>query len=240
MRRLILGVGITLLGFASPSAAQNTAIPQLERFIDVSYRIQLPAHECTIPSAVIGLARRYHLIAGVEYLLVDCQRLFTAPRRDGEVVNLQGLSIGEGLKKLAEIDPRYRWMEVDGVVVVRPLVSWTDPKNMLNFTTQSFVLEDVNVGSALAAVVSALQGYEGPSQHLHTSAQGTEQGARQFKVKTGTTSVGEALNAIVRAHGAAWWEIQLASMQENAPPVIRIHTFDGTGLGLTVMDRRQR
>jgi hypothetical protein len=240
MRRLIFGVSVTLLGYASPAAAQNTAIPPLERIIDTSHKIPLPAHECTVPSAVSRLARQYHFIAGVEYLLVDCQPLFVGTPRDAAVINLQSLSVGEALKKLTEIDPRYRWMELDGVVVVRPVVAWTDRQNMLNFTTQSFVLEDVNVGSALAAAVAALQGYAGPSEQLHSSAQGTEQGARQFSVKTGATSGADALSAIVRAHGAAWWEVQLASMQAKPYPVVRIHTFDGTGLGLSVLSRSPR
>jgi hypothetical protein len=240
MRWLIIGVALTLLGLPGPAVAQNAAIPPLQRLIDTSYRVALPAHECTVPSTVSGLARQYQFIAGVEYLLVDCQPLYTGTPRDAAVIDLQGLAISDALKKLTEIDPRYRWTAIDGVVVVRPVVAWTDSKNILNFTTRSFVLGDVNVGSALAAVVAALTGQSGPADALHASAQRTEQGAREFSVKMGAASGGDALNAIVRAHGAAWWEVQLGSMQANPLPVVRIHTFDGTGLGLSARSRKPR
>ena len=240
MRWLMFGAGLTLLGFASAASAQNSSIPPLERLVDTSYRISIPAHECTVPSAVLGLARRYRFIAGVEFLPVDCQPLWTGARRDGETINLQSLSVGQALKKLTSIDPRYRWMERDGVIVVRPLEAWADPNNMLNFTTESFVLNDVNVGSAIATVVAALTAQGRSFEVLEASAERTEEGRRRFSVKTGPTSVGEALSAIVRAHGAAWWEFQLGSTQQNPLPVVRIHTFDGTGLGVTVRSPSRR
>ena len=240
MRWLMIGVALTLLGLPQPATAQNAATPPLERMIDISFRVALPAHECTVPSTVSRLARQYHFLAGVEYLLVDCGPLFVGTPRDAAVSDLQGLSIGEALKKLTEIDPRYRWIELDGVVVVRPVAAWSDPKNLLNFTTRSFVLEDVNVGSALAAVVAALTGHSDRGDILYASAQRTEQGARHFSVKTGATSGGDALSAIVRAHGAAWWEVQLGSIQQDPVAVVRIHTFDGTGLGLTARSRIPR
>ena len=240
MRWLVIGVALALLGFVNHAAAQDTPKPSLERLVDTSYEIRLPAHECTVPSALVGLVRRYEFLAGVEYPMVDCQKRGSETRRDGDTINLQGLSIGEALKKLTEIDPRYRLVERDGMVVLRPLDAWTDPTNVLNFTTESFVLEDVNVGGALAAVVAALQGYQGPSDHLHASAQRTEQGARRFSVKTGATSVGEALTAIIRAHGAAWWQFGGPPATADLTPVVSIHTFDGTGLGVSTRKRRPR
>jgi hypothetical protein len=44
--------------------------------------------------------------------------------------------------------------------------------------------------------------------------------------------VGEALDAILRAHGDAWWELRLGVVRPNeVGPVIMIWTHDGTGLG---------
>jgi hypothetical protein len=233
MRWLVIGAA-TWLGFANPAAAQNAAIPPLERSIDVNYRIPLPAHECTVPSVVARLARQYQFSAGVEYLLVDCQRLFAESRRDGETIDLYGLSIGDALKKLATIDSRYRWVERDGLVLVRPREAWTDPKNMLNSTTESFVLDDVNVGSALSVVVSALSGQPRSHLMLEQSSERTEQGRRRFSVKTGTVSAAEALDAIVRAHGDAWWEFKRSFTLPDWFPTVYIQTFDGTGLGVSI------
>ena len=239
MRWLVIGGAFTWLGFAAPAFAQTTLIPPLERRVDSSYEILLPAHECTVPSAVLGLARRYEFIAGVEYLLVDCQPLWTGARRDGERINLQGLSVGEALTKLTTIDPRYRWVEQKGLVVVRPVEAWADPRNLLNFTTESFVLDDVNVGGALDAVRAAVTGTPQSHSAMERSAERTEQGARRFSVKAESVSVGEALDAIVRAHGDAWWRFGACATIELAP-CVWIHTFDGTGLGTGVGARRPR
>jgi hypothetical protein len=239
MRWLAIGA-VTWLGCASPAAAQNAAIPPLERFVDIHYEIRLPAHECAVPSAFLGLARRYQFLAGVEYPRVDCQQRFQEARRDGETINLYGLSVGEALTKLTEIDPRYRLVERDGVVVMRPLDAWADPRNLLNFTTGSFALDDVNVGSALEAVVEALTGESRSSWALDQSTQRTEQGARRFSVKTGATSVGEALSAIVRAHGDAWWQFGGPPGRPDSPPLVSIHTFDGAGLGVSTRTRSPR
>lgn len=237
MRRLILGVALALLGFDSAARAQDRNVPPLERLIDVNYRIPVPAHECTVPSVVANLARQYHFNAGVEYLLVDCQLLVRQTRRDGEVINLYGLSIGDALNKLTTIDPRYRWAERGGLVVVRPLEAWTDPKNMLNATTESFVLDDVNVGGALSAVVAALTGRPHSHLTLHQSSERTEQGRRRFSVKTGTVSAAEALDAIVREHGDAWWEFKRSYTLPDWYPTVYIQTFDGTGLGVSIHNR---
>src|SRR5687768_275057 len=125
MRRLVLGVVLTLLSCAV-AIAQDAAIPPLERLIDSDYSLRLPVHDCTVPSAVAGLARRFQFGAGVEYLPVDCQLLWRYTAPNGESVNLRGLTIGDALRKLSALDPRYRWVEMDGVIVMRPLEAWSD------------------------------------------------------------------------------------------------------------------
>ena len=61
------------------------------------------------------------------------------------------MTVGDALKKLSALDPRYRWIESDGVIVVRPIAAWSDPKNVLNYQTESFVLKDATLGDALNA-----------------------------------------------------------------------------------------
>ena len=73
------------------------------------------------------------------------------------MVSLAGLTVAEALEELTALDPRYRWIDSDGVIVVRPLEAWADPKNVLNFDSASFTLEDANLDVALSAVASALQ-----------------------------------------------------------------------------------
>lgn len=235
MRRRVLGVAFTLLSCAA--AAQDAAVPPLERLIDTDYSLRLPVHECTVPGAVVGLARRFRFRAGVEYLPVDCQPYWQNAARRKESVNLRGLTIREALGKLSALDRRYRWAESDGLIVMRPVEAWADPNNLLNYTAGSFELNDVNFGGALDAVVSALTG----EQHSTAAslAERTEQGARRFSVRAGATSVAAALDAIVRQHGNAWWEVRLGVFQQKLlVPMIWVHTHDGSGMGKSAVRLR--
>lgn len=233
MRRLNLGVVVTLLSCAA-AAAQDATVPPLERLIDIDYEIRVPVNDCAVPSMVAGLARRYHFLAGAEYLPVDCQSIWRETPRTGELLNLRGLTIRAALEKLATLDPRYRWIERDGMVVIRPLKAWGDRTNMLNYTTTSFALDEVNLGGALDAVLSAITGIGRTSGQLLSNR--TEQAARSFSVKAGATSVGEALDAIVRAHGQSWWEVKIGTVRQNElRPMIWLRTFDDSGIGAGVL-----
>ncbi len=223
MWRLFLGVVFILLSSAT-GGAQDAAVLPLQRVINLNFEVRMPVHECTVPDAVSGLALRLQVRVGVEYP-PGCHPFRPKAPRGGEVVNLLGLSLAEALERLTAIDGRYRWIERDGLIVMRPVSAWADPDNMLNFTTASFSLEDTNMGAALDAVVSAVIGK--PKSGGELLASRTEQGARIFSVKTGPTSVGGALDAIVLAHGDMWWRVQ----DGNAGRMIFFHTFDGSGLG---------
>ncbi len=229
MRRLVLGVVLSLLSCAS-AAAQNATVPPLERLIHIDYSLRLPVHDCTVPSAVASLARRFHFPAGVEYLPVDCQLFWRHTASNGESVNLRGLTIGEALRKLSALDPRYRWVETNGLIVMRPLEAWSDPKNILNYMSGSFSLEDVTLRGALDAVVSAVTDRPRDSSILGDG--GTEQSARKFSVNAGAASAGGALDAIVLAHGNAFWEVKLGTVRQNEMgPVIWLWSHDGFGMG---------
>lgn len=230
MRRLFLGAVFMLLSCAA--SAQDATVPPLERFIDIDYRIRVPVNDCAVPAAVEGLARRYHLLAGAEYLPVDCSRIWREASRTGELLNLRGMTIRAALEKLSALDPRYRWIESDGVLVIRPVDAWADRTNMLNYTTSSFVLDEVNLGGALDVVVSAITGTARTGGHLLSNR--TEQASRTFSVKPAAISVGEALDAIVRAHGQAWWEVRLGQVG----PVITFYTFDQSGIGASILRTR--
>jgi hypothetical protein len=227
MRRLFLGVVLMLLSCAA-IRAQGHTVPPLQRLIDQNFEVRTLVHECSVPDAVSQLARRFHIQVGVEYPPGDCQRIRTKAPRGGEVINLLGLSIAEALERLTAMDGRYRWIEHDGVIVMRPVNAWGDRSNILNFTTTSFALENVNLGGALDAVMSAVIGK--PKSGGELLARGTKQGARTFSVQTGPTSVGGALDAIVRAHGDLWWQV----LDFGDKRMIFFYTFDESGLGIPV------
>ena len=225
MRPHFLAAVATLLGFAGPVAAQDTTVPPLERIIDLSIPVPTAVSDCTVPTAVARLARRFHVIVGVEYLKSECARIGGERRSNGALIDLKGLTIEDAFAKLLAMDPRYQMIEREGVFVVRPVQAWGDPKNMLNFMSGSFTLEDATLGIALDTVLSAIVG-DRPSLDDRFGSR-TEQGARRFSVKTSATSAGGALDAIVRAHGAAWWEVR----EGEVGRLVSLYTFDGTGIG---------
>ncbi len=225
MSARFLGGLLLALGLATPVAAQD-GVPPLERIIDISVPVDA-ARECSVPGTVLMLARRFEMLAGIEYPRSPCAKMGATPPRPIESINLRGMTVEEALASLASMDPRYRIIERDGVVVVRPVTAWSDPKNVLNFGSPSFVLEDATLGIALDAVVSAMVG-EPPSPTDRLSIP-TEQGARRFSVTMGAVSAAEALDAVVRAHGAAIWTAREGEMGR----VISVHTFDGSGGGFS-------
>lgn len=231
MPRLLPGVLLALLSWAHPGAAQDTRLPPIERLIDTDFNVRQPVSECSVATAMAGLARRYEIVAVIEYPRAACARMSGERYNGEELLNLRGLTIGEALEKLVTMDPRYRAVQRDGVVVIRPVAAWADATNVLNFTTSSFALEDTTLGGALDAIVSAISGVpRGLAASLGTR---TEQGARKFSVKTGAASAGAALEAIVRAHGAAYWIVRESQPDREGQlgRNIFFHTFDGTGLG---------
>jgi hypothetical protein len=91
----------------------------------------------------------------------------------------------------------------------------------------------VNVGHALDAVVSTITGQPHTTSGLLAGR--TAQSAHLFSVKTGPVSVGEALDAILRAHGHAGWEVRLGIVRPNQlGPLLWIRTHDGSGLSAPV------
>jgi hypothetical protein len=230
MRVFFIGAVMAVLGLAAPLYAQDAGVSPLERLIDSDFRVGSTITDCTVVSTVFGLARRHHFLVGIEYPRSECARMGSEQgRTDGELLNFRGMTVGDALKKLSALDPRYRWLESDGVVIVRPVEAWSDPKNMLNYETKSFVLKDATLADALNAIVSAITG----TGHDHPFSESTEQGARRFNVTTRTTSAGEALDGIVRAHGASYWVIR-EGQPDREGRVFRsifLHTFDGMGIG---------
>lgn len=187
--------------------------------------------ECAVATAVAGLAHRYAFVAGIEYPRADCARLGEERPQGGESNNLRGLTVGQAIDKLVAMDPRYRVVQRDGVVVIRPVAAWADAQNELNFTAGSFAIEDTTLGGALFAIASAITG--GPRRPLDNLGTRTEQGARKFSVTTGAASAGEALDAIVRAHGAAYWIVRegQADREGRSSRMLFFHTVNGTGIG---------
>ena len=134
---------------------------------------------------------------------------------DATGVTLTGMSARQALDRLMALMPEYSWREMDGVAVVRPAAKWEDPADVLNFPASAFSL----TGDANDALHEALQAVTPPVFFPHVDDQQSIEGPVPFVFPGGTLL--DALNAIVRAHRGAGWQL---GYQGNRG-TIRLDTF---------------
>ena len=131
----------------------------------------------------------------------------------------------EVLDALIETDPRYEWREDAGVVVVRPIGAWADDTSPLRAALEGLTLDNITAGDALD-VLAHMVGVAPPQLGLDS---------RRFsvQVRQGASWL-DALNAIVREHGALTWTIEpLNSFRGDVPLVIKLNTgASGVGIGV--------
>ena len=139
----------------------------------------------------------------------DLAALLKARAERGQRVTLAGKTVREALDTIVAIDPRYRWIDVGGVPVVRPSASWTNPNNPLNQVVAPVVWPETDLATALSEVVALI---------TRTNTSGPVPGAGRgprFAIQTGPIVIMELLNTIAAAHGGAvrWY------MRHNCTPV---------------------
>jgi hypothetical protein len=224
MNRLILLVAVTWLG-ALPAAGQSAA----ERVIDQDVKVGLPPTPCTVIGMAVRIGQVVGEPVGTERWPEPCPvpPLLNAAGTV-EWLTLTGLNAREALDRLMQVDSRYEWREMDGVIVVRPRIAWTDPNHFLHRTVSSFTVRNRHLGSTLEAVIDALGPFPWPAGERFVST--TRQADRVISVNLGITSIIETLNAVVRTHGAMSWSVIYCgpeAIHENA--WFRLFTFDGGG-----------
>src|SRR5689334_13363923 len=131
-----------------------SAQPPLERVIAESIRVRVPVSECVVPAVVVQISRALEIPAEVEYLPDVCRT--DPPRPLSNEIDLYGLTAQEAFDKLVSVDKRYRWLESEGVVIVRPLAAWTDPNHFLHRSIRDFAISDVGIRRAIGAVQDAI------------------------------------------------------------------------------------
>jgi hypothetical protein len=213
--------------FALPASASAGQQP-LERVIGESIRIRVPLAPCVVPGIIVRISRALEIPAGIEYLPDECRLQTPDPSASEE--ELSGLTAREAFDKLVSLDSRYRWLESDGVVIVRPLAAWADPNHFLHRSIPDFSVSDVGIARAFAAVQGALYPQIVSSRPDLDLPARTLQGNQHFSVDLGTTSTFEALNAIVRAHGSMLWRVTYCKPETRLEfAEFGYFTFDGTG-----------
>lgn len=243
MRFAIVTAGCVALLLGAGADAADVKSKIIEG--DVYYR--QPLAPCEVPSVVMWIARVTQIPGGIEWLPDDCLPVRRPAGSEivREKVYLTGKRVGDALNELITVDPRYAWIESEGVVVVRPVTAWANQQHFLHRAIRPFVVSEQHVGVALDEWRRAIWSDIRPrSESLPLrAAQRTEEGNRPFTVTVArqTSGIG-ALEQIVRAHGKLVWEVQYCqpiAADRFATVYLWTAELDPTGIGATMPGRSQ-
>lgn len=226
MRSMVAATVLLCATMAAPALQAQV----LDRVIEDDIRVRLPLLPCTVPGVAIRIAESLPVPLGLELVPESCgEPGKNAPEREDEVV-LTGMSVSRAFDRLVELDERYVWSEADGVLIVRPGVTWFDTNHFLNRKIPLFRVKEGRMWTAMNEVHSALGGARGPADELMPAR--TPQSDRMFSVSLRTTTAVDALNAVVRAHGLLRWTVEYCKPQARFEyAMLRFNTFDGDGVG---------
>jgi hypothetical protein len=184
-----------------------------------------PLVPCEAADVVGFIARVTGVPAGIEFVPGDCGYRHFA--RSATRQSLQGLSVREALDQIVQWDPRYEWKFLEGVVSFRPVAATNRPDHFLHTTTGNLELVDDDVAGALAAITAMLG-----AKHSARPPARTALAEKRFSVSLTSVSAVAALDAVVRAHGAMWWEVRYCRPEVSRRyATVNLWTFDKGGVG---------
>ena len=102
---------------------------------------------------------------------------------------------------MTAVDSRYSWRLVDGVIIIRPHLSWADDSHPLFRLAPALDKSDATLSQVVSAILRAL-GRDDRFVSLSDS--------RQFAVNVPQAAVLDQLVAIARAHGQIGWIFRAA------------------------------
>ena len=150
VRRLLGALGV--LAIASSAGAQtplrDVKVPRL------LVPKQLP------PCAVLQVINYLEATAGrpisleVSWEETSCWSQVSG--RPTPFVGAELTSVGDILDQLLASDRHYRWQDMDGVVVVRPIAAWRENDHFLHRRVAEFTVVDGHLANALAAISVSL------------------------------------------------------------------------------------
>jgi hypothetical protein len=167
---------------------------------------------CHLWTAFEQLARQARVRIGFEQTL-DCGPAPWVLRPHEESLNLGGLTPRQAFDRVLSSRPDYRWTEIDGVVVIRPVAAWASGGSVLNVPVAAFAVADEHPHHALHTVFLSSQ----PSLFQEHTDLGLSTNGRRLEdpgyeglidvpvsVKFAGGNVVQALNAITRRFGGIW------------------------------------
>jgi hypothetical protein len=145
------------------------------------------------------LAWRISASAGVPVIFEASPLDYRDPTIAARRFDLHGLSVREALDFLVAQDPRYRWEERDGIVIIRPIGVLADPGDALNQRIAGMRGDRVRLEDVLARVDAAVR-RTGVPPVLPAAID-----SQDFALDAPGGTVLDLLAAAARAHGGVMW-----------------------------------
>ena len=172
-----------------------------------------PTSDPAAYSAALGSVMRAGVRYGIEGPALDPsvpQFDFAHPPGPGQT--LTGLLLGDALDIIGRANPRMRWSEADGMVIVR----LTNPNSFLDKRIRRYAVENATPRAALEALIRILApervtagGVDGVNAtSAAVDAQMAPRAGRDVTLALENQTVLEVLNRISRENGALSWNIR--------------------------------
>jgi hypothetical protein len=175
----------------SPPDATATPIPILDRIVDPSDGpIRISMFEMT---AVYRLSKATGVPMGVQ---ISGRHGDLAREPFREAVDVSGMILRDALALIKSSDPRFDWRETNGLIVFRPVESWSDPEDPLARPTSAVSLKDVPIGIVLQHVLAAF-GRAGQPLMLADR--------RRVSIELPAATLFDLLNAAAQSYGKLGW-----------------------------------
>jgi hypothetical protein len=230
---LVLCAGVTLSAqSARPHSGFDTPMTGAIQVEDLSGR-----NPCHLWTALEQLARQAQVRIGFEQTL-DCSPAPWVLRPYGPSLSLDGLTPRQAIERILAQRPDYRWTEVDGVAVIRPVTAWTPAGSVLNARVAAFTVADEHPHLALHTLFQSSQ----PPLFLeHTDLRLSGNGRRlddpgyaglidvPVSVKFAGGNLFQALNAITRGFGGIWQAAYIPRGDHRHSLSVGLHTLELDG-----------
>ena len=221
MSRALVSVLLGVMSIAAGGQSTPTLDVRLDEFLMPSR--MLP---CGIRAAVAQLKRATGLPLGFEST-PECWGTVTRFERATSDL-LAGLTAREVLDRVVAGTPSYRWREMNGVAVIRPVTAWDDPSSVLALPTEPFTATDAPPEWVLRLALRTSHPELGRRDHVgQTVADGP--GHRPMSVTFAGGTLLDALNASVAAARGLGWQVMYGgrSPHERVPQPV-----DGRAVGV--------
>lgn len=198
---LLLAGGVRAVAAAQgldASVPHGTVVPALD-----------VARPCDLSRTVEGIARATGIRAGVEQP-AGCVPGLRAKFPLGGTP-MAGRTARELLDELVKRRADYAWREIDGVAVVLPVTTWTDPNHLLRRAVPATAVADQHPHLALHALLDAA-GLLQPHEDVRLAAAPDQHGHVPFRPVTVAFAGGTLLQALntLAAHLGGHWELAYA------------------------------